>query len=158
MTGAGAESSAELVSLEDEVYDSSTRHAGYYYPEPTSGEIYVARTETWPETSRARRIGFVTALTQRQLGFAYAPPFAIFAKGDEADKMIIVALGDRGFRSLYQARGVLAQLTTVSRTSQIFRDLGVEDYFTFFDLAKLLGFQLITVSDGESFAHQIDIR
>ena len=146
------------MSLEDEVYDSSTRHAGYYYPEPTSGEIYVARTETWPETSRARRIGFVTALTQRQLGFAYAPPFAIFAKGDEADKMIIVALGDRGFRSLYQARGVLAQLTTVSRTSQIFRDLGVEDYFTFFDLAKLLGFQLITVTDGESFAHQIDIR
>ena len=72
--------------------------------------------------------------------------------------MIIVALGDRGFRSLYQARGVLAQLTAVSRTSQIFRDLGVEDYFTFFDLAKLLGFQLITVSDGESFAHQIDIR
>lgn len=46
MTGAGAATSAELISLEDEVYDSSTRRAGYYYPESTSGEFYVARTET----------------------------------------------------------------------------------------------------------------
>ena len=30
VTGAGAATSAELVSLEDEVSDSSTRRAGYY--------------------------------------------------------------------------------------------------------------------------------
>ncbi len=38
------------------------RHAGYYYPEPASREVYEARSETLPEADRATRIGFVTGI------------------------------------------------------------------------------------------------
>lgn len=130
-------------------------HAGYYYPDLSSREIYGPRVSTMPDATRASRIGFVTGLTQQQLSKTYPPPFALYAKGGEADKMIIVSLGDHGFRSLFQARGILAQLTAVARSTTLFRDLQVEDSFTFFDLAKMLGFKQITVSDGETFAHQV---
>ncbi|MCW5752786.1 MAG: hypothetical protein KIT81_16750, partial [Alphaproteobacteria bacterium] len=133
-------------------------HAGYYYPELTSRETYGPRVSAMPDATRASRIGFITGLTQQQLSKPYPPPFALFAKGGEADKMIIVSLGDHGFRSLFQARGILAQLTAVARSTTLFRDLQVEDSFTFFDLAKMLGFTQITVSDGETFAHQVTLE
>jgi len=131
------------------------QHSGYYYPEVTSQEVYGARAQPLKEASRGSRIGFVTGLTQQQLGKPYTPPFAVFAKGGQADKMIIVSLGDHGFRTIYQARGLLAQLTAVARSTSMFRELQVEENFTFFDLAKMLGFAQITVSDGETFSHQI---
>lgn len=133
------------------------RHEGYYYPEITSREIYAARAAAMPDATRSTRVAFVTALTQQQLGKPYPPPFALFAKGERAEKMIIVSLGDHGFRSIYQARGLLAQLTAVARTTPLLREMQVEEVFTFFDLLKLMGFEQLTISDGETFAHQVKL-
>ncbi|MBV8536888.1 MAG: molybdopterin-guanine dinucleotide biosynthesis protein A, partial [Alphaproteobacteria bacterium] len=51
-----------------------------------------------------------------------------------------------------------ATLTSLSRLTPLFQELQVEELFTFFDLAKLLGFTTITVSDGRKFTHQITIK
>ncbi len=136
---------------------AADHHAGYYYPSPTT-EIYVSRAQTLAGAAREGRIAFVIALTGEQLSRGYPPQYAIFAKGDAADKMIIVALNDGAIASLYQARALLAQLTAVARASQFLRRLAVEDVFTFFDMAKLLGFTRITISDGKSYAHQVALR
>lgn len=133
------------------------RHAGYYYPPLTSSETYKARSLPIRQAARETRLGFVTGLTHQQLARPYPPNFVLFAKGAQAEKMIIMAQGQHGFSGLYQARGLLAQLTAVARTSQIFRDYAVEDLFTFIDLARLLGFTQITISDGVSFSHRIEI-
>jgi hypothetical protein len=137
---------------------ASDRHAGYYYPEPATHETYVARAETLRQASRARRIGFVTGLAQLIANRAYSPPYTVFAKGDEAEKMIIVALADGPLDTLYRARAVLASLTALARTLPILADRGVADTYTFLDLAKLLGFKQVTVSDGRAMAHQVTIE
>ncbi len=49
-------------------------------------------------------------------------------------------------------------MTSVARTLTIFRKHSVENDFTFLDLAKMLGFESVTLSDGESFTHQIILR
>ncbi len=134
------------------------RRAGYYYPEPKSSEVYIARATTLQQASRSTRIGFLTGLTNKQLAAPYPPQFAAFAKGDDADRMIIVALADGQFSTLYRARALLAQLTAMMRGTDLFRQMGVEDFFTFFDMAKMFGFKEIVVSDGESFAHRIEIE
>jgi hypothetical protein len=136
----------------------SDRHSGYYFPTPRTEEIYKARAKALPETNRKRRIGFTTALYGQMATLPYAPPYAVFAKGEEADKLIIVALRDGEMNTIYRARAVLAMMTANARSSQYFQDHHVEDYFTFFDLAVLLGFTQITVSDGHRFAHRILLR
>jgi|TARA_B100002003_G_scaffold146842_1_gene135930 hypothetical protein len=133
------------------------RHAGYYYPPIGSEEVYHARTPVMDNASREMRIGFVVAQTNRQQQRNYAPRFAIFAKGDEAEKLIILGLDGDSFDTLYRARAMLAQMTASARGSALFRNLAVEDLFTFFDLAKMLGFSKITVSDGKSYAHRINL-
>jgi hypothetical protein len=134
------------------------RHAGYYYPKIDSTEDYVARSKVLPEADRNMRIGFIVAQTMGQRDAGYPPRFAIFAKGNKADKLIIVGMGGGGFSTLYRARAVLAQLTAISRSTKLFRDLAVEDFFTFFDLARMLGFKQITISDGATYAHRVNLK
>lgn len=134
------------------------RHAGYYYPPAQTSEVYRARSETLPDSDRTRRVGFVVQLTKQMLTHPYAPEYAVFAKGDDAEKMLIVALRDDVVDTLYRARALLALLTAVARATPLFAQLGGEESFTFFDLLKILGFTQLTVSDGESFAHQVTIE
>jgi hypothetical protein len=134
------------------------RHVGYYYPQPQSHEVYKARAKTLPEAGRRQRIQFVTGVTNQLLAQPYPPTAAMFAKGSEAEKLIIVALEDGRIDTLYRARAVFANLTAVARVTPIFQEFGVEDFFTFFDLAKMLGFVQITISDGRDFAHQVSLE
>jgi hypothetical protein len=137
---------------------SADRHVGIYYPEPTSIEVYEARAITLADASRKRRIVFVTELTNQMMSNPYPPPFAVFTKGEHAQKMIITSLYENGYNTLYRMRGLLALLSARARSTPIFARYQVEDIFTFFDLLKLLGFEQITVTDGDEFAHQVLIR
>ncbi len=149
---------AAIVGLAATAAAAEDRHAGYYYPPPGSTEVYEARALTLPDSDRSRRIGFVILMTQQLLSQPYPPDFAIFAKGEEAEKLIIVGLQDGRLDTIYRARALFATLTAVARDSELFRDYKVEDLFTFFDLCKLLGFTQITISDGRDFAHQVTIK
>lgn len=137
---------------------AQSRHEGYYYPKITSREVYVARSRTLDDANRQRRLEFVNGLTQLMSQLQYAPQYAIFAKGDEAEKLIIVGLHEGSFNTLFRARALIANLTAFARSAPLFKEFKVDDLFTFYDLAKLLGFDRITVSDGSRFAHQVTIQ
>ena len=137
---------------------SAESHEGYYFPQAGSTEEYVARATVLPEASRALRLGFVSEMTRQQLALNYPPQYAVFAKGDEAEKLIVVALNDEIFRTLFRARGVLAQLTAQARATPFFKDRNVDDVFTFFDLLKLMGFAQLTISDGQTWAHRVEFK
>jgi hypothetical protein len=134
------------------------RHIDYYYPEPLSREVYDARVPTLRESDRRRRIGFVTVLTAQMLQNPYPPQFAIFAKGTESEKLIVTGLTDNGYNTLFRARALFAMLSAMARSTKFFQEQPDADRYTFFDLTKLLGFQQITFTDGDAFAHQIELR
>ncbi len=134
------------------------RHSGYYYPEPASSETYVSRTQTLPDGNRRKRVLYITQLTNSMMDNPYPPQLAIFPKGERAEKLIITSLYDGAFGTVYRMRGLLALLTARSRTTEFFREFKVEEVFTFLDLLKLLGFEQLTVTDGDAFAHQILIK
>lgn len=136
---------------------AADRHIGYYYPKLTSQEVYVARARTLVGANKQRRLGFVTLMTNRMVAARYAPQFLMFAKGEQSEKLIIVGMGDH-VQNLYQGRAVLAMLTAQARKTPIFKEFGVEDVFTFFDLLHMMGFQQLTITDGRHFAHQVVIK
>jgi len=131
------------------------RHAGYYYPPPENVETYQVRVRTLPGMSTKKRVAFVIAMSQQLLERPYPPPVAIFAKGENKEKLIIVSSSSGRLDTIYRVRAYLASLTSNARLTPIFRELGMEETLTFFDLLKMIGFERITVSDGESFTHQV---
>ncbi|MEM0923974.1 MAG: hypothetical protein AAGF44_07500 [Pseudomonadota bacterium] len=129
---------------------------GYYYPPVNSEETFSRRiTDRPPPANRAVRVGFITEITKAQLAAPETPRFSIFAKGGEAEHMIILALDDEVFRTLYRARAVLAQLTSNARGTEFFQNNGIATRATWFDLAKLLGFEDIVISDGDLWSHRV---
>lgn len=135
------------------------KHDGYYYPPVgDSVETYEARAKVLPDATRAARVAFVTDLTRKQFAGPYPAQYAIYAKGEDAEKMIIVALEDDIFRTLFRARAVLAQMTAQARSTEFFKANSVDDYFTFFDLLRLMGFEQLTISDGQTWSHRIELK
>jgi hypothetical protein len=134
-----------------------SRHEGYYYPRIGSTEVYTARAQALEDSDRMRRLGFVAVMLAQQLDLPYPPAYMLFAKGDNSQKMIIIGLRE-DFDTLYRARAQMAMLTTIARESPLFQDLGVNDVFTFYDLAKMLDFKEIVLSDGKSYAHRVVLK
>jgi hypothetical protein len=133
------------------------RHEGYYYPKVGSSEVYEARVPTAPDSDRRRRLGFVAGISKQLAELPYPPPYAIFAKGDEAEKLIVIGYGSQ-LGTVYRARALFATLTSMVRLGPLFQGTPIDDQATFFDFAKLVGFEQITVSDGATFAHRITLK
>ncbi|MSO93387.1 MAG: hypothetical protein EXQ86_08315 [Rhodospirillales bacterium] len=107
---------------------------------------------------RRARIAFVVSVVEQMNEKPYPPGLSFFAKGEDAEKLIMVSNFEGRLNTVFRARALLASLTSVARTTPIFVQNKVEDILTFLDLLKMLGFNLVTISDGELFAHQIKIQ
>lgn len=133
-------------------------HAGYYYPNKVTREEYVSRAKPLPIYDRRSRIEFTNQLNLQIVGKPYPPPFVLFAKGEHAEKAILVATHADFVGTLYRMRAFLALMTSLARQTELFKEFKVDDLFTFFDQLRLLGFTQLTVSDGKDFAHQVALK
>ena len=111
-----------------------------------------------PDSDRSRRLGFVTALSKEFDARPYPPNYLVFAKGDDADKLIIIGMMDGQFNTVFRTRALLADLTASARLTQFFQKNAIAEYATFLDFLKLLGFKQVTITDGVAFAQQIKIE
>ena len=134
------------------------RYIGYYYPKPTATETFESTMQTIAGAERAQRIQFVTVVSQGTIQSAYRVPYAVFAKGEKADRMIIVGMQQGELNTVYRMRALLANMTTMSRLSPFFQERTVAEDATFFDLLKLLGFRELTITDGEKTTLQVTIK
>jgi len=134
------------------------RYIGYYYPKPTATETFESSLQTIAGAERAQRVQFVTVVSQGTIQSAYRVPYAVFAKGEKADRMIIVGMQQGELNTIYRMRALLANMTTMSRLSPFFQERTVAEDATFFDLLKLLGFRELTITDGEKLTHQVTIK
>ena len=134
------------------------RYIGYYYPKPTATETFESSMQTIAGAERTQRIQFVTVVSQGTIQSAYRVPYAVFAKGEKADRLIIVGMQQGELNTIYRMRALLANMTTMSRLSPFFQERTVAEDATFFDLLKLLGFRELTITDGEKTTLQVTIK
>lgn len=136
------------------IADADDRHVGYY-PKPAEIETYAARAKVFPDTNRSERIAFVTGIVESLQSRPHVPIYSVYVKGEFAQKLIISSNVHGRLNTIYRVRGLLAQMTSVTRMLPIIRQMGVEEIFTFLDFLRMLGFEQITVTDADTFAHQI---
>ncbi|WP_299688317.1 hypothetical protein [uncultured Tateyamaria sp.] len=132
------------------------RYEGYYYPPVTSQEQFSRVIRQGPTSNKGVRVEFVTNLTAAQLAAAESPRFVFFAKGADAKHLNIIALDDDVFSTIFRARAVMAQMTSNMRNNDFFRAQGLEYVATFYDLLQIMEFDTLVISDGESWAHQVN--
>jgi len=133
-------------------------HAQYYYPQPQTRESYISRSPHLPNITKRSRVAFTVGLNSQQHKRGYAPGYHVFAKGLQAEKLIIVAAGGDRYNTLYRLRALLASMTSDARTSPLFQQAPNPENLNFLDLCSAIGFARVTISDGDKIAHRIDLR
>ncbi|MEM7544755.1 MAG: hypothetical protein AAF367_04395 [Pseudomonadota bacterium] len=131
------------------------RYVDYYYPPITSEESFNRQLAAAPAAPAAVRTNFVTAITKAQLEAPESPRFVIFEKGANAEKLIIVALDDQVFKTLFRARALLAQITSNMRGTDFFRQQNLHLEGTLYDMLKIMQFESLVISDGEAWSHMV---
>ncbi|MEP2641964.1 hypothetical protein [Roseobacter sp.] len=132
------------------------RYVGYYYPEITSEEVFDRIVRESPGASKATRVDFINVMTSAQLATPESPRFVFFSKGAESKTLILTALDDDVFSTIYRARAILAQLTVSVRKGGFFRQEDLQYVATFYDLLHLLQFDELLITDGESWTHRVE--
>lgn len=143
-------SAAPAVASDDE--------EGYYYPPVGSSEVFDRTLANLPPAEPSVRVGFVTGVARQQAERAFAPRFALVVKGDDKAELIIVALDDSVFKTLFRARAVMAQFSASARSTAFFVENDLSEVATFYDMLKILGFRTLTLSDGETWSHRVEFR
>ncbi|WP_209001026.1 hypothetical protein [Stappia sp. BW2] len=133
-------------------------HAGYYYPEAQTQEVYISDLALAEDTGKRSRAAFVSGLASQNSKLGYPPGYHLFAKGTELEKLIVVATGDGRYDTLFRLRALLASLTSMARTTDLFAQSNQPQDLNFLDLCKLIGFTQVTVSNGKDVTHQIKVR
>lgn len=133
-------------------------HAGYYYPDPQTREVYVSELQIAPDASKRSRAAFVIGLAAEHDKRNRVVGYHLFAKGGELEKLIIVATGDGQYNTLYRLRALLASLTSMARSTELFARSNQPQELNFLDFCKLIGFTQVTVSNGKDVAHQIFVQ
>lgn len=134
---------------------AADKQEGYYYPPVTSEEEFSRRIITAPPSNRNVRVGFVNTVTKAQLEAPETPRFVMFAKGDDGRRLIMIALDDQIFKTLFRARALMAQMTANLRGTKFFEQQGLSTAGTFYDMLQILDFESLTISDGETWSHRI---
>ena len=134
------------------------RYVGYYYPEITSSEVFERQIRSARGANKAVRVDFLTSLTTAQLSAPESPRYVFFAKGQSAETLILVALDDDVFKTLFRARAVMAQMTSRLRDTPLFVSQDLQFVATFYDLLQTLGFDTLIITDGERWAHKVEFK
>ena len=137
---------------------AADREVSYYYPASNNMETYKARMRTNIKSDRFSRIKIVNMISAEFNSKSYPSRVAIFAKGSQIDKIIIISLVDGYLDTIYRARALLQTMAPVVRNSPLFRDIKEKVFMEFLDLLKISGFKKITVSDGKNFSYQVNLR
>ena len=150
--------SAVVIFTVSNLANADDRYVGYYYPQVESEETYQAPLPVFSGVTRLSRVGFVTGLDQQQKKRPYPPVYHMFAKGGDAQKLIIVATEEGRYNTLLRLRGLLASMTADARTSPLFTKIGHVEQLNFFDLLKVVGFKELVISNGKNIAHRVTLQ
>jgi len=133
-------------------------HAGYYYPDPQTREVYISELPTASDANKRSRAAFVIGLAAQHEKRNRIVGYHLFAKGGDLEKLIIVATGDGQYDTLYRLRALLASLTSMARSTELFARSNQPQELNFLDFCKMIGFTQVTVSNGRDVAHQISVQ
>lgn len=135
------------------------REAGYTYPAPSGSEVVSTIVNDAVQVPPFEaRVQFVSQLTQVLASRPYPPLALAMTEGDDHETIVFLDAGRLDVSTPYEARAIVAQMSSATRNSPLFAQYGVENYASIFDMFKLLGFAQVIITNGDDFAYSFLIE
>ena len=131
--------------------------AGTYYPAVTSRDAPDVRFVRMAGVGPQQREFFVDQINIAAMTPGRTMAIVAQAIGEDRDTLVMLYLGDDGAMTPYLARGLLARMTSITRSAPAIAEMGLSSEFDIYNMAAMLGFRRIIVTDGRDFSHQADL-
>lgn len=131
---------------------------GTYYPQISSVETPDIRFAQMAGVGPQERRFFTDQVNLAATTPGRTVPIVAQAVGENRETLVLIYLDAEGAMTPFLARAILARLTSVSRFAPAIAEMGVSSEFDIYNMAAVLGFEQIIVSDGRDFAHQANLR
>ncbi len=131
--------------------------AGVFFPQATSVETPAIRFPPMEGVGKQQRGLFVDQLNLAATTQGRAIPIIVQAVGDGSETLVFLYLDAQGPMTPYLARGILARLTSITRFSPVISEMGLSGEIDVYNMAAVLGFKRIIVTDGRDFAHEANL-
>ena len=128
--------------------------AGVFFPPPVSFDTHQVRFGTMAGVGPTERQLFIDRINLTATASGQSVPIAAQSVGDDRKTLVFMLLGSDGPTTPYMARAILARLTSITRFAPEIAEMGLSSEFDIYNMAAVLGFQQIVVTDGRAFAHQ----
>ena len=135
-----------------------TTGAGRYYPPASSLETADVLFRQMPGIGPRQRQAFVDQVNLAASTPGGPVPIVAQAVGADRETLVLLYAGGEGPMTPYLARGVLARLTSIARSAPVIMEMGLSSEFDAYNMASVLGFGRLVVTDGRAFTHQADLR
>ncbi len=127
-----------------------------YYPPIVSVDTPEIRFSPKGEVEAQKRLFFVDQVNLAAAGNSF--PIVAQAVGDRNATLVIMNIDSPEAMTPYIARAMLARMTSVTRFLPEISDLGLSAEFDIYNMAAVLGFNRIVVTDGRNFSHKAELE
>lgn len=155
-TVSGAEL-ADTPALPASAIDEATG-VGRYYPPASSVETPNILFERMEGVGPQQRQSFADQINLAASAPGRTVPIVVQAVGADKQTLVFLYIGAEGPMTPYLARGILARLTSITRAAPAIAEMGLSSEFDVYNMAAVLGFSRVIVTDGRDFAHQANLR
>jgi len=128
--------------------------AGRSYPPTTSSETPEIRFGPMVGVSSPQRQFFVDQINLAAASGPRLVPVVAQAVGDDKSTLLFMSLSSEQTPTPYLARAMLARMTSILRFAPAITEMGLSNEFDIYNMAAVLGFERIVVSDGRTFSHE----
>ena len=128
--------------------------AGEYFPLVSSFETPDIRFGQMANAGAEPRQLFVDQLNLAAISQGRKFPIVAQAVGENGETLVFMNLDGEWAMTPYLARGILARLTSITRFAPAIAEMGLSSEFDIYNMAAVLGFARIIVTDGRDFAHE----
>ena len=127
---------------------------GLFFPPVTSSETPEIRFGAVAEIGAPQRQRFADQINLVTTGAERPIPLVAQAVGTEATTLVLLNLEPEAYLTPYIARAMLARMTSLTRAIPAVAEMGIDEAFDIYNLAAVMGFDAIIVTDGRDFSHE----
>lgn len=129
--------------------------AGVFYPKPKSFETADIRFAAMEGVGPRQRLVFADQINLAASTPGRTIPIVAQAVGEDRATLVFMYLdSEEPGMTPYLARGVLARLTSITRVAPAITEMGLSSEFDIYNMAAVLGFERLVVTDGRAFSHE----
>lgn len=149
-----------VMTYTDEAAIDAKTGEGLYFPPITDTETEISHYSMMVDASPVKRQFLADLINMETSGRGMTAPIVIQVTGENKAVLVVMVPDTDRILTPYTARALLARMTSIIRFAPAIAEMGLSEELDIYDVAAVLGFNQIIVTDGSiaSYATEIELQ